>query len=75
MRRAGQLAASILDALVPHVVPGVTTGELDEIVRRMTLEAGGVPATLGYRTALQELLHLDQSRRCRHSGRQGPEGR
>ena len=49
MRRAGRLAASILDALVPHVVPGVTTGEIDEIVRRMTLEAGGVPATLGYR--------------------------
>ncbi|RYD67067.1 MAG: type I methionyl aminopeptidase [Sphingomonadales bacterium] len=49
MRKAGQLAASILDALVPHVVPGVTTGALDDIVRAMTLEAGGVPATLGYR--------------------------
>jgi methionyl aminopeptidase len=49
MRAAGRLAASILDALVPHVVPGITTGELDDIVRRMTLEAGGVPATLGYR--------------------------
>jgi len=49
MRRAGRLAAEILDALVSHVVPGVTTGELDAIVRRMTLEAGGVPATLGYR--------------------------
>ena len=49
MRAAGRLAASILDALVPHVVPGVTTGELDDIVHRMTLDAGGVPATLGYR--------------------------
>ena len=49
MRAAGQLAASILDALVPHVVPGVTTGELDSIVHRLTLEGGGVPATLGYR--------------------------
>ncbi len=49
MRRAGHLAASILDALVPHVVPGVTTGELDAIVYRMTVDAGGVPATLGYR--------------------------
>ena len=49
MRRAGRLAAEILDALVPQVIPGVTTGEIDEIVRRMTLEAGGVPATLGYR--------------------------
>ena len=49
MRRAGRLAAEILDALVPQVVPGVTTGEIDAIVQRMTLEAGGTPATLGYR--------------------------
>ena len=49
MQAAGQLAATILDALVPHVVPGVTTEELDDIVRRMTLEAGAVPGTLGYR--------------------------
>jgi len=49
MRRAGRLAAEILDALVPHVVPGVTTAEIDSIVQRMTLDAGAVPATLGYR--------------------------
>lgn len=49
MRAAGRLAAEILDALVPHVVPGVTTAELDDIVRRMTLAGGAVPATLGYR--------------------------
>ncbi|MBA4089971.1 MAG: type I methionyl aminopeptidase [Sphingobium sp.] len=49
MRKAGRLAAEILDALVPHVVPGVTTSELDDIVRRMSLDGGGVPATLGYR--------------------------
>lgn len=49
MRKAGRLAAEILDALVPHVRPGVTTGALDDIVRRMTLDAGAVPATLGYR--------------------------
>jgi len=49
MRAAGRLAAEILDALVPHVVPGVTTQELDDIVRRMTLDAGAIPATLGYR--------------------------
>ncbi|HEU5286074.1 MAG TPA: type I methionyl aminopeptidase [Sphingomicrobium sp.] len=49
MRAAGRLAASILDALVPHVVPGATTGEIDAIVHRLTLEGGGVPATLGYR--------------------------
>ncbi|UYY59788.1 type I methionyl aminopeptidase [Sphingomonas sp. S2-65] len=49
MRKAGRLAAEILDALVPHVVPGVSTQALDEIVRSMTLDAGAVPATLGYR--------------------------
>jgi methionyl aminopeptidase len=49
MRAAGRLAAEILDALVPHVVPGITTDALDAIVHRMTLDAGGVPATLGYR--------------------------
>ena len=49
MRRAGRLGAEILDALVPHVVPGVATAELDDIVREMTVAAGGVPATLGYR--------------------------
>ena len=31
------------------VVPGMTTGEIDDIVRSMTLDAGAVPATLGYR--------------------------
>ena len=49
MRKAGRLAAEILDAIVPHVVPGVTTGELDDIVRQLTVEAGGACATLGYR--------------------------
>ena len=49
MRRAGRLAAEILDALVPHVVPGVTTEEIDDIVRQHMLAAGAVPATLGYR--------------------------
>lgn len=49
MRRAGRLAAEVLDAVVPHVVPGVTTGEIDDVVRQTILAAGGIPATLGYR--------------------------
>jgi methionyl aminopeptidase len=49
MHKAGRLAAEILDALVPHVVPGVSTEALDDIVRSMTLAGGAVPATLGYR--------------------------
>jgi methionyl aminopeptidase len=49
MRRAGRAAAEILDALAPHVLPGVTTQEIDDIVYRKMRERGGVPATLGYR--------------------------
>ncbi len=49
MRKAGALAATILDALAAQIAPGVTTGEIDAIVQRMTLGAGAVPATLGYR--------------------------
>ncbi|MEN3973373.1 type I methionyl aminopeptidase [Sphingomicrobium sp. XHP0235] len=49
MRKAGRLAATILDALAKHVAPGVTTAQLDRIVFDMTLEGGAVPATLGYR--------------------------
>src|SRR5579885_3223961 len=49
MRRAGRLAAEILDALAAHVVPGVTTQALDDIVYEMTVAAGALPATLGYR--------------------------
>ena len=49
MRRAGRLAAEILDALAPRIVPGTTTGEIDAFVHRMMLDAGAIPATLGYR--------------------------
>ena len=49
MRKAGQLAARILDEMAVRVQPGVTTEELDRVVREMTLDGGAVPATLGYR--------------------------
>jgi len=49
MRKAGRLAAEILDAIADHVVPGVTTEELDRRVLEMMLDGGGVSATLGYR--------------------------
>jgi methionyl aminopeptidase len=76
MRRAGRLAAEILDTLVSHVVPGVTTGELDAIVRRMTLEAGGVPATLGYRGYTKSCCTSINHVVCHGDpGRQGAQGR
>src|SRR6185369_11894563 len=49
MRRAGRLAAEILDALALHVGPGVSMQEIDDLVHKMTRDAGGLPATLGYR--------------------------
>jgi methionyl aminopeptidase len=49
MRRAGRLAAEVLDMLVPHVKPGVTTGELDSLAYDHVLAAGAVPATVFYR--------------------------
>jgi methionyl aminopeptidase len=49
MRRAGRLAAEILDAIAPMVQPGVTTAAIDDKVRELTLAGGAVPATLGYR--------------------------
>ncbi|MCK8785637.1 type I methionyl aminopeptidase [Roseomonas sp. NAR14] len=49
MRRAGQLAAATLDMIAPHVRPGVTTGELDQLCHDFMVANGAVPATLGYR--------------------------
>jgi methionyl aminopeptidase len=49
MRKAGQLAARILDQITPLVQPGVSTAELDDKVRELTLAGGAVPATMGYR--------------------------
>ena len=49
MRKAGRLAAEILDELTTFVQPGVTTGQIDDLVRSMTLDGGAVPAKMGYR--------------------------
>jgi methionyl aminopeptidase len=49
MRRAGRLAAEVLDLLVPEVKPGVTTAQLDKIAFDYTVAHGGIPACLGYR--------------------------
>ena len=49
MRRAGKLAAECLDMLIPHVVPGVLTDELDRLAREFTLDHGALPACLMYK--------------------------
>ena len=49
MRKAGRLAAEVLDMLVPLVKPGVTTEHLDKICHDFIVDHGAVPAPLGYR--------------------------
>ena len=49
MRAAGRLCAETLDMLVPHMVPGVTTSEIDRLIYDFVVAAGAYPATLGYR--------------------------
>jgi methionyl aminopeptidase len=49
MMKAGQLAAETLDMIVPHMVPGVTTAEIDRLIYDFIIAGGGLPATLGYR--------------------------
>lgn len=49
MRAAGRLAAEILDAMVPLVFPGQTTGEIDRVITDMVEQAGATSATIGYK--------------------------
>ncbi|NCC22641.1 MAG: type I methionyl aminopeptidase [Alphaproteobacteria bacterium] len=49
MRRAGRLAAEVLDMITEHVVPGAVTGELDRLCHDYMVDHGSVPATLGYK--------------------------
>jgi methionyl aminopeptidase len=49
MRRAGRLAAEVLDLLVPEVVPGVSTAKLDKLAFEYAMDHGALPACLGYR--------------------------
>ncbi|RED51991.1 type I methionyl aminopeptidase [Aestuariispira insulae] len=49
MRKAGSLAAEVLDYITPHVVPGISTGELDRLCAEYTASKGAVSAPLNYR--------------------------
>lgn len=49
MRKAGRLAAEVLDYISPYVVPGVTTDALDRLCDDMTVARGAISAPLGYR--------------------------
>ena len=49
MRKAGKLAAECLDYITPYVQVGVSTGELDDLLRNYITAHGAIPACLGYR--------------------------
>lgn len=50
MRVAGRLAAEVLDMVTPHVQPGITTGELDQICHDYIVNVQhAIPAPLNYR--------------------------
>lgn len=49
MRKAGRLAAEVLEMIGQHIVKGITTEELDRICHEhITQVQGGYPATLNY---------------------------
>ena len=49
MRKAGRLAATVLDMITPHVVAGFTTSALDKLCRDFILQHGAAPAPLNYK--------------------------
>ncbi len=49
MRGAGRIAARAIAEVGKHVVPGVTTDELDEIGHQFLIDHGAYPSTLGYK--------------------------
>jgi len=49
MHAAGALVARCLDMIGAHVVPGVRTEEIDEIIEAFVVDNGATSATIGYR--------------------------
>ncbi len=49
MQIAGALAAGTLDFITEHVVPNVTTDELDSLCHDFITQNGGIPAPLNYK--------------------------
>jgi len=49
MRKAGLLAAMTLDFITPHVVPGITTAEIDRLCAEYVASHGAISAPLNYR--------------------------
>ncbi len=48
MAKIGRIAADVLDFIAPHVVPGISTAELDRKIHQHMTERGVIAATIGY---------------------------
>ncbi len=48
LRRAGRVAAATLAHVAARLRPGMTTADIDQLVRADTRRRGGVPSQLGY---------------------------
>jgi methionyl aminopeptidase len=48
MRKAGAFNGELMDYIRPHVKAGISTEEIDSLVRDYTIKHGHVPASLGY---------------------------
>ena len=48
MREACRLASEVLDEITPHIVPGVTTLEIDRLAAEAMARQGTRSATIGY---------------------------
>lgn len=76
MRNSGILVRSVFNELEKHLVPGVTTLELDRMARKMIEDAGARPAFLGYHgfpatlctSVNEEVVHGIPGKRRLHDG-------
>ena len=81
MRIAGKLAADVLDMIGPHVVPGVTTLELDNIMHDYIVNTQeAIPACLNYQgypknTCISVNEEVDTSRMYIVGGETSPRNR
>src|SRR5512136_380860 len=51
MREAGRIVAEVYEVLRPHVVPGVTTLDLDRVAEEHIRKRGAIPVYKGYQPA------------------------
>ena len=68
MRRAGRLAAEVLDLLVPEVTPGVATAKLDTLAYEYILDHGAIAVQQDERRSLaafevvnSDILDIEES--------------